>query len=490
MGQSLNKHLLQGLDLTNSLVGVLCRFRQEPFACMCDLEAMFHQFKVPEEDRDFLRFYWWENGNVSKRPIEYRMTVHLFGAVSSPGCANFGLKRAANDYESECGTEAAEFIRKNFYVDDGLKSVATVADAVSLIQNTKDICAKGGMRLHKFISNSKEVIATINPEDRAKELKDLDLNSDSLPVEHALGIQWCVETDSFQFRITLQDKPLRRRGILSTVSSVYDPLGFLAPFILTGKQILQQLCRDKADWEEPITDQTRVKWEKWRSELLELEDLKIPRCFMPNGFGEPSSIELRHFSDASVNGYGQCSYLRLVNKSGQVHCSFVMGKARVTPLKNVTVPRLELTAALVSTKTSSVLRQELDYEKVMEVFWTDSQVVLGYIRNDAKRFHVFVANRVQQIKDSSSPDQWRYVATNENPANEASHGVSPCDLLNNSRWLNGPAFLWEQEIPWSLEYFFDWHRAKKAIAVCLKFKDLLKNDVQMKRIESQPTSLL
>ena len=145
---------------------------------------------------------------------------------------------------------------------------------------------------------------------------------------------------------------------------VYDPLGFLAPFILIGKQILQQPCRVKADWDESLSDQVRVKWEKWRRELLDLEELEIPRCFVPNGFGKPSSIELHHFSDASVDGYGQCSYLRLVNKSNQVHCSLVMGKSRVTPLNNVTVPRLELTAALVSTKVSSVLRQELDYKNV------------------------------------------------------------------------------------------------------------------------------
>ena len=197
MGQSLNKHLLQGPDLTNSLVGVLCRFRQEAIAFMCDLEAMFHQFKVAEKDRDFLRFYWWENGDTTKKP------VHLFGAASSPGCSNFGLKRAANDYESEFGSDAANFIRNDFYVDDGLKSVATIPEAVSLIQNTMNICAKGGMRLHKFISNSKEVIATIAPEDRAKGVKDLDLHSDVLPVERALGIHWCVESDTFQFRIIL-----------------------------------------------------------------------------------------------------------------------------------------------------------------------------------------------------------------------------------------------------------------------------------------------
>ena len=119
----------------------------EMIAFMCDLEAMFHQFKVAEEDRDYVRFYWWENGDTTRNPVQYRMTVHLFGAASSPGCSNFGLKKAATDNESEFGSNAANFIRNNFYVDDGLKSVATVSEATSL---TKSICARGGMRLHKL----------------------------------------------------------------------------------------------------------------------------------------------------------------------------------------------------------------------------------------------------------------------------------------------------------------------------------------------------
>ena len=122
-GESINNHLLQGPDLTNQLVGVLCRFRTELTAFMCDVEAMFHQFKVFETHRNFLRFLWWEDGDTTKRPVEYRMTVHLFGAGSSPGCANYGLKKIADDYEEECGPEAANFVRNNFYVDDGLKSV-------------------------------------------------------------------------------------------------------------------------------------------------------------------------------------------------------------------------------------------------------------------------------------------------------------------------------------------------------------------------------
>lgn len=204
-GTSLNQNLLQGPDLTNSLVGVLCRFRQEAIAFSCDVESMFHQFFVNEEDRDFLRFFWWENSDLNAAPIEYRMKVHLFGAASSPGCANFGFKQAANDGEKEFGAEAADFIRRNFYVDDGLKSLSTISATTSLIQNSQAMCAKAGIRLHKFVSNTKEVLEAIPPEDRAIGLQDLDLKFDQLPIERTLGIMWCIETDCFRFRIVLQD---------------------------------------------------------------------------------------------------------------------------------------------------------------------------------------------------------------------------------------------------------------------------------------------
>ncbi|XP_028417981.1 uncharacterized protein LOC114542688 [Dendronephthya gigantea] len=160
-GESLNNHLLQGPDLTNNLTGVLCRFRSEPVAVMCDIEAMFYQVKVPEACRDFLRSLWWENGDTSKEPEEYRMTVHLFGAASSPGCSNFALRSAADDNEETVGEEAAKFLRRNFYVDDGLKSVSTVNAAVQLIRDVKEMCKRGGFNLHKFTSNSKEVLEQI-----------------------------------------------------------------------------------------------------------------------------------------------------------------------------------------------------------------------------------------------------------------------------------------------------------------------------------------
>ena len=140
--ESLNNHLSQGPDLTNNLTSVLCRFCCEPIALMCDIEAMFYQLKVPVHHRDFHRFLWWENGDTSKEPEEYRMTVHLFGAASSPGC--FALKTAADDNEESLGNAAAEFFRRDFYVDDGLKSVSSVDEAEKLVQDVKEMCSRGG----------------------------------------------------------------------------------------------------------------------------------------------------------------------------------------------------------------------------------------------------------------------------------------------------------------------------------------------------------
>ncbi len=446
-GVSLNAHLLQGPDLANRLVGVLCRFRKEPVAIMCDVEKMFYQFRVNSQHRDYLRFLWWDSEDYSKEPVEYRMTVHLFGATSSPGCSNFGFKRTADDNQAEFGSEVANFIRRDFYVDDGLTSVSSVDEAVHLIDQSRALCDKGGLKLHKFVSNDKDVIAHIDPEVRAKDLKNVNIASDKLPVERVLGILWCIESDTFQFRVVLKDRPLTRRGILSTVYSMYDPLGFIAPVVLVGKQILQQMCADRADWDDPLPDNLRAKWDNWRRDLVEsISSLNIQRCVKPDGFGKVEVTEVHHFSDASTGGYGQCSYLRLVNSSGQVHCSLLMGKSRVVPLKPITIPRLELSAALLSVKTASLIEQELDYENLSHVYWTDSKVVLGYLSNEARRFHVFVANRVQQIKDHTKPSQWRYVPSKENPADVASRGATPKELQNESSWFKGPGFLWEGEM--------------------------------------------
>ncbi|XP_022784574.1 uncharacterized protein LOC111325102 [Stylophora pistillata] len=141
---------------------------------MCDIEAMFHQAKVNEEHRDLLRFFWWEDGELSEEAKEYRMTVHLFGATSSPGCANFALKSTANDFEEEFDATDADLVRNDFYVDVDFKSVPSVDDAVQLVTSAKQMYKRGCFRLHKFVSNNKEIFRKISESDRLDGVKELD----------------------------------------------------------------------------------------------------------------------------------------------------------------------------------------------------------------------------------------------------------------------------------------------------------------------------
>ena len=447
-GMSLNNELMQGPDLTNHLIGVLSRFRMENTAIMADIESMFYQVKVPKEHYNYLRFLWWPGGDVNGKLKEFQMCVHLFGAISSPSCANYALRKTALDNKGSFSKEASEILFKNFYVDDILRSVENPTSAINLLSEVVKLCAAGGFKLTKISSNSREVLESVSIAEKAKSLKDLDLNTDPLPVERALGVHWCVENDSFGFRIVLKDKPLTRRGILSSISSVYDPLGFASPFLLFGKQLLQELCADKKGWDEDISPEQRFKWEKWRKQLPDLESISIKRCFKPENFGKIVHISLHHFSDACDKGYGQVSYVQLEDEDGLVSCSFLIGKSRVTPIKPVTVPRLELSAAIVSAKIAAMMRKELEFEAFEEHFWTDSRVVLGYLKNASKKFHVFVANRVTTILENTSDEQWRYVASKDNPADDASRGLSASKVNSSNRWFHGPKFLHNPRESW------------------------------------------
>lgn len=165
------------------------------------------------------------------------MKVHLFGAVSSPGCANYGLKQLAKDH-SHTYPSGSQFIARDFYVDDGIASVESVAKAIQLAKEARELCAKGKLRLHKFVSNNPAVLQSIPSTERATDIKAKNLTFNDTALERALGIHWNIENDCFTFKVALKDQPATRRGILSAVASIYDPLGFVAPYLLNGKKIL------------------------------------------------------------------------------------------------------------------------------------------------------------------------------------------------------------------------------------------------------------
>lgn len=266
------------------------------------------------------------------------------------------------------------------------------------------------------------MLASIPDEYKAKQIKELDLEREKLPLERALGVQWNIEKETFIFRIDLQDRPLTRRGILSVVSSIYDPLGFLAPFILKAKQIIQDLCKLKCGWDDGISETHLTPWKKWLAELEQLSNIKINRCIKPKNFGQVEKVQMHHYCDGSENGYVSVSYLRLTNIAGEIHVTLVLGKSRVTPLKQVTIPRLELASATLAAKMDRLLRSELQLELEPSAFWTDSESVVKNIRNETRRFKTYVAKRILDIRELSDKDQWRHISSKENPADDVSRG--------------------------------------------------------------------
>ena len=306
---SLNDTLMKGPDYINSLTGILCRFRKHPVAFSCDVEKMFYAFHVHPEDRDYLRFLWWRKGDVSVPLSTYRMTAHLFGAISSPACASFGLRRIAKEFV-EYGEDVLDFISHDFYVDDGLRSVRNEEDAISLVRRTVELCSKRGVRLHKFVSNSDELMKSLPETECASKNHLLSLDLEEYPTERVLGILWNARRDVFQFKVNASRNPRTRRELLSVTSSIFDPLGWIAPFTLRARLILQQICREGLEWDDQASPFLLNRWESWYKETVKLSDLSISRCLRYQGCSEPINTQLHHFADASEDAYGACSYLR------------------------------------------------------------------------------------------------------------------------------------------------------------------------------------
>lgn len=444
-GTSLNKNLVQGPDYTNSLVGVLLRFREEMVALVGDIESMFHQVKVRPEDQDSLRFLWW-SGSLDETPQEYVMTVHIFGAADSPCSANASLLRTAEDNQRDFEPVTIDTLRHNFYVDDVLKSMPTTESAVRLMQQLIELCAKGGFNLTKFMSNDREVLAAIPHAKRAD--PSLDLDFDELPAERALGVRWDRESDTFGFKVVNLEKGNTMRGVLSTICSVFDPLNLAAPAMLPAKQIMQDLWRKKRAWDQPLEGEILQRWLQWKNNLPLLANVKIPRCYFSQLDHEKATLQLHHFCDASEVGYGTSTYIRITYPDGTVECAFVIGKSRNAPIKTVSIPRLELQGALLAARVDHAVRQELNFEFERVSFWTDSMITLNYIHNENRRFQTYVANRVTEIRDLTTPEQWRHCPGKLNPADDVSRGLEMSEFQKNERWLKGPPFLWKSEDHW------------------------------------------
>ncbi|XP_056016958.1 uncharacterized protein LOC130053620 [Ostrea edulis] len=437
-GVSLNNVLLSGPDLTNSLLGVLMRFRVEKIGIMADIQQMFHCFKVKEDHRNYLRFLWYEDNNPQKELVDYRMCVHVFGNSPSPAVATYGLRRTAQNAETTFGHDVRSFVEHNFYVDDGLVSLPSVKQAVSLMKRTQQaLIQEGGLRLHKIVSNNSDVMNSFPSEDLAKDLMSLDLTTDVLPIQRSLGMSWDLKSDSFTFRISAEEKPFTRRGLLSTLNSFYDPLGFLDPVLIKGKLLLRKLNAETTDWDQVLPKEYEKQWTDWKEQMQSLETLYIPRQYTTLPLTCSIRQEVHLFTDASEEAIAAVAYIKLTDADGNQQQGFLLGKAKVAPKSAVTIPRLELCAAVLGIEIANIIKKQMSIPTEEFHFHTDSKVALGYICNNTRRFYTYVSNRVEKIRKASVPEQWNYVPSEYNPADEATRSSSN-RILTDTTWLKGP----------------------------------------------------
>ena len=426
-GDCLNDKLLQGPNLLNTLLGILLRFRLYSVAFSCDVKNMYYNFSVPKNQRDLLRFLWWPDGNTDLYPVTYRMCVHIFGALSSGGVATYCLRKIVADHGDTFPDQVKDFIVDNFYVDDGVLSVNTPEDALFIFSNTKALLESGGLKVHKVVSNSSSFTDGIPKEDCADVQESF---------HKVLGVDWNIESDLLFTSSVPEHFKHTRRGLLSVVASIYDPFGFVAPLTLGAKLILQEIS--SLSWDSILPQDVKERFDLWHS-LFRKSTTSLNRCYGPSF--DHGEVEMHYFSDASSKAYAACAYVRFIGSDGKISLSFVIGKCKVVPNKPAfTIPRLELMACVLSTHLSRIVKGQLPWSG-KEFFWSDSSVALGYIRNTSTRFKVFVANRVQTIRDRTEVKDWHQVSSEDNPADDGSRG-------NQSlRWLQGPNFLYECKLP-------------------------------------------
>ena len=353
-GVSLNSECLQGPNLTNNLVNVLLRFRQYKYALMADIESMYLQVRILEPDRNALRFLWYDK--LDDCVVEYRMTSHLFGGVWCAASNAYALRRTVLDCEPP--PLIADTILRSFYVDDMLKSVKDFDEACEIIHGTRRVLSHGGFNLTKFVTNDRVLLEQIDGENRATEIKQI------IPDMYfkALGIQWEISGDSFHYCYKgTESIVVNRRHMLSRTMSMYDPLGLITPTIFQGKVLFQEATRLQLNWDQPVPNGLHDKWCAWLQSLKTLDQLRFQRCLIPRDF-EDAVFEIHTFCDASTAGYGACCYLRAINQNGCVRVTLVASKGRLAPIKQITIPRLELCAAVTAVKLDRLVRSELDID--------------------------------------------------------------------------------------------------------------------------------
>ncbi|XP_043234481.1 uncharacterized protein LOC122387894 [Amphibalanus amphitrite] len=426
-GVSLNECLEVGPCLIPSLVDVLLRFRRWQVAVTADISKAFLQLSLKVEDRDVHRFLWVHEGRT--RVMRFRRVT--FGVRSSPFLLNATIR---HHLSKSAPSRAVREMAENFYVDDLLSGADSEEEASSLLSQAQDVMAGAGMTLTKCVSNSAVVFDKTHAANGSGERES----------SKVLGVMWRSGEDVFSYEglTVAADVTPTKRVVLSCIARLFDPLGFVAPFVMVAKSLFQELWQLGLAWDQVIPADRSQIFSDWLRGVDSLKQLRIPRCYSTSGWRHGEGVSLHAFGDASPRGYGAVVYLRTARPDGSGEVRLVLAKARLAPLKRVTVPRLELLGSLLAARLVALVRQALRLpEDTVIRCWSDSMIALGWIRGDPQRWKQFVANRVRSIQSLTTPSDWGHCPGDENPADLTTRRVSAAELLESEQWWSGPSWL-------------------------------------------------
>ena len=425
---SLNQCLNPGPPLQNELWNILVRMRFHPVLLSGDIKQAFLQVRIRSSDRDALRFHWGPDASSEVETL--RFTRALFGLTSSPFLLGGVIDQHLACWETQKPEVVAE-LRKSLYVDDLVSGKPTVQQAKVLKDGAIEIFNDATMTLHKWHSNERE-LEDIVIDSEEKTFAKEQLGTPSEGDASILGLAWSKDKDELKIVVPESEVFSTKRGILSKLAQIFDPLGLLSPRTLQGKIIYREVCQKKVPWDAPLSSEQKNHWLKWVKQLP--NGVAVPRS-IPMFQENIESIQLHGFGDASGKGVAAVVYA-VVNQPSGTTQGIVTAKARLAK-QGLTIPRLELVSAHMACNLLDNVRNALSGFPVQDTFgWLDSTVALHWIKGGGQHKQ-FVENRVKKIQ--SKPNiSWRYVPTDCNPADVASRGG---EVKGNELWLNGPDWL-------------------------------------------------
>ena len=460
-GVSLNDCLHVGPSLTPLIFDVLLRFRVNPVALVGDIEKAFLNIEIHPEHRDCLRFLWLNDIHAeSPEIVTYRFNRVVFGCNSSPFLLNCVLRHHISRYEEEDPEFVAKMIG-GFFVDDLVTGCNDTQGALILYEKARDRLREGGFTLRKWKTNDRELAEKIaqkenegiekkpNPnfEDQSFAKEKLGTIGNMSEKTKVLGITWDYNKDIWEFPLDVKDGEIdkgvqaTKRGILSSLASLFDPLGLISPIAVSAKILFQELCLEKLGWDDPLPIDKANRWEAWLRDLKGAGSIFVPRCVVSGKKGTLLSRQLHGFADASKRAY--CAMVYLVEETTEgTYVQLLSAKTRVAPLKQLTIPRLELMSARVLATLMTTVIEALGRQFKIDCikYWLDSKTALYWIYNSGE-WKQFVQHRVNEILNLTIKDDWGHVAGTENPADLGSRGATARHLRDSKLWWQGPQWL-------------------------------------------------